>query len=264
MKDLKINIDEKFHTFNIPETFAELSQEQYLRVVKLLYSKSYSKDHYSLKLDALLGLLGFYEKKKKRIKNRELKVFETLVLENRIADLFHLLDPFHTLDFIEWKVECLTFGKKSFHGPDNAFASVTFGEFIAADMLVTAYFSSNDKTLLDKLIAILFREKLNGKRVELQEYEHREVIVQQLEENTKTAILYNYLAVRNYLTETYSLVFSDSKISRRTNIKLGKQENSWLSVRRHLAGSVLNLEKVDKLNLHEVLSSLNEEIRDKD
>jgi len=248
MKKIKIDIDSKSYNFEHPENFNELSENQYLHVVKVFFTE---KENLEKRLDDKLYLLfvmlgGFDLKKKKR---KELyNIISEIVINDsdfgsKLLELQNFIYSDKTLN--TWKLPAITLNKEKFTGPDDRFNSMTFGIFIAADTLVSAYFSSKKpEKLLDMLIKVLYN---------ISDIEGLDSII-------KTGVLYNYLGVRNWLTEKYTQVFTSDDTSSRTNISLGKKESGWLSVRRHIAGSILNLKQTDNLNLHEVLSSLNHEI----
>jgi len=275
MHSIKIDIGKNTHDFQHPEKFNELTEEQYLLIVSIVLMQGgkfvIEEDNQLRLLYALLG--GLKQGKKKRAEIY--KVINKLIdnLDLNLADLISLQN-FITKeqDFNNWLLPEIKIKKQTFYAPDSRFASMRFGEFISVDMLISAYFGSKKpEAILNKIIAVLYREKrkdipknFKGDKRELfnsETLEHRENIIKDIDEVTKKAILYNYTGVRNWLSKKYVMVFSSSDTSKRTNIVLGKQENSWLSIRRHLAGGALNLEKTDQLNLHDVLSSLNEEMK---
>lgn len=277
MHKIKIDIDNKSYDIEHPESFNELTEMQYLEIVRfVLMIKEPLINRSDDQLRLLNAFIGGFDKNK-ATRKKAFKITDSIVHSEYISDLIEL-QSFITKeqDFNNWLIPKIEVDNNIFYGPDNRFASMKFGEFIAVDMLVSAYFGSkNPLTILNKIVAVLFREERKdipknfmGDRRELLDSDllsHRENIVKGLDETIKKAILYNYTGIRNWLTKKYSMVFSSPDTSKRMNIALGKKENNWLSIRRHLAGNVITkLKEVDSTNLHDVLSSLNEEMKKTD
>jgi len=275
MIDIKIDIADKTYNLTHPSLLNDLTKAQFTEIVKYIYSSEKNTlNNEETKIKLLFVLLGGLSCSKKKRKETY-KITDAVVNSELAEDLF-ALQNFITKeqDFNNWLIPSIKIGKNtSYYGPDNRFSSMKFGEFISVDMLISAYFGSKKPAaILDKIVAVLYREERNdipnnftGDRRTLLDSDlisHREKIVKNLDETTKKAILYNYIGVRNWLSKKYSLVFSSPDTSKRMNITLGKKENNWLSIRRHLAGNVITkLKEVDITNLHDVLSSLNEEMK---
>jgi len=249
MHNLKINIGNKDYNFTHPERFNELSENQYMEIVRLFFLP---KENLTKRIDdqlrLLFVLLGGLDIKRKNRKSI-LQVLESIINDDSdySFQLIALQNFLYTdKDFSTWKIPTIKIGKKLHNSQaDDRFNSMTFGTFIQADILASAYFGAKKpEIILNKLVEVLYDcDDING-----------------LDEVTKFAILYNYLAVRSYLTKRYTTVFTSEESSKKMSFILGKKENSWLQIRRTISGSVLNLEKTDKLNLHEVLSHLESEM----
>jgi len=273
MHKIRIDIDRKTFEFQHPESFNELTQKQFTEVVRLVLMP---KQPLSERLDDVIRLMyaflgGFSDSK--IIRKAAYRVTGEIIRTGSHDDLFLLQKFLYTeQEFNNWLVRKVMIGGVEYCGPDNRFSTLRFGEFIFADMLVTAYFGSKDPEMfLNKLAAVLMREKRKGlkenfagdRRIDFDSdylQDREELFAKEMDIETKTGILYNYLGIRNWLTKKYIFVFSTPESSSRTNIVLGRKENDWLSTRRHLAGSVLNLEKTDRLYIHDVLAQLNDEM----
>jgi len=255
MKSLKIEIDGKLRAFQIPDKFNELSESQYLNIIQFITMDSKSEHYEGVKLTTMLALLGFYDARKKERKSI-FKIFDAIIEAELIDDLLQLIDFVKTeQDFTKFIIRDFKIGNYKLTGPSDRFQNMTFGKFIAVDMLATAYFSSRSDLILDKMIALLYsNETVRAKDIEYHLHD--------FDKNIKTAILYNYIGIRNWISKKYPLVFSSDSTSSRTNIQLGRQENNWLTVRRHISGNdVLKLSKVDELDAHETLRHLEEELK---
>ncbi len=250
MHELKINIGNKDYNFQHPESYNELSEKQYLEVVKLYFLKKEdiaSRD--ADRINLLFAMLGGFDAKRKQRKSIYNIINYIIKNEPTLIDELLKLQGFISTDktFNTWKIPFIKIDKKH-NGPDDKFNSMKFGVFIKADTLASAYFGAKKpERILNMLVEVLFNCDDASK----------------LHDIPKFGILYNYLAIRNYLTEKYPAVFPKEK-KKSKNITLGKQNNSWMTIRRQLAGSVLELKNVDNLNLHEVLADLNQKILNDD
>ncbi len=273
MHKVRIEIDKLTFNFEHPESFNELTQKQFTEVVRLvMLIKDPLHERIDDRVRLMYAFLGGFDDVKRNRKSA-FKVTENIIKSGDYEELFGLQKFLYTeQEFNRWLVKKLKVDGNDYYGPDDRFSTMRFGEFIYADMICTAFFNSKEpEPLLNKLAAVLMRERKDGLKKDytgdvridfdsnfLQKRE--DVFAKELNYEMKYSILYNYLGIRNWLTKKYIFVFLTPDTSSRTNIILGKRENSWLSVRRHLAGSALNLEQTDKLNLHDVLAQLNEEM----
>lgn len=255
MNTLKIEISNNIKTFFIPNSFNELKPEMFKYVLQFILSKKND----ILKPVFFLALLGYFDTTSKNKKRKLYKLTDTLVYNNMMisfSDIFNIFDKKH--DFTKWIIEIVNIKNQLFLGPSDFFNDMTFAEFIAADMFSSAYFSNKSDVLLNKLIAVLYlpQNKKNRADFNSETLNERAEVLANLSDSTKSAIFFNYIGIRNWITKEYPLIFSSSDTSTMTNIQLGRKENTWLEVRRHLAGNVLDLDKIDNLNLHEVLAQL--------
>jgi hypothetical protein len=245
----------------------ELDEHQFRAVVANCFMNETSL---ITRIDDRIRLMNVLLKKSinKYVKTQWFKVIENMVNEGLMEDLFKLQEFIYAdQTFNNWIIDRISINKKTLFGPRDRFSYMKFGEFISADMLFMAYFESKNEDLLNKFIAVLYRNAdIMKKGVDCREdfdsstLDERTKLVAKLDEVTKQAIVYNYSGVRKYLTDKYSFVFNSSEEKNSKNIQLGKKQNGWMDIRRHLAGDVLKLEKVDNVFLHDVLADLNEKI----
>ncbi len=247
------------HDFNIAESFGELKPNAFLRCIA--YMTTVPTNEITMK--ALLSLFGFFDAETRKQRQFITSIFNEIINSDYVESLIPLLDFLKKseLKFKEWLVPSVKIGKTEYFGTNDSFSEMTFGEFISADMLISAFFGSKNMKALDSMISIIFREKKNGKKIPMNsdDYKMRIPIIAELDELTKTAIYYNYIAVRATLTEKYPAVFSEPE-QKRNQIELGKKNSGWLEIRRQLAGEVLKLREIDDLSLHEALAFLNSKI----
>lgn len=198
-----------------------------------------------------------------------------VIVEEGLTDKFFALHDFiwKKPEFNDWMVTGFRLEGKEFFGPQRRFSGMTFGDFIACDMLSTAYFKSKRSVeLLNLLTAYLMRPKsIDETKADVRVQLNSELAKGRAEQFKKLhisiryAVLFNFLAVRDWLTFKYSNVFPKPvEGASPKSIDFGDVNKSgWLSVRRQVAESVLNLQKVDELPMHEVLADFNNKISKK-
>lgn len=257
MIEIKIEYSKRTFTFWHPEKFNELNEEQYRAFIEHAYLPRTPLDERMS--DRLILMQEFLGKKMNyAFKTRWYKVIDSMVNEGVIDELLKLQDFMQEEQiFNNWILKELRIKKNSFYGPYDRFGYMTFAEFISADMLFMAWFDTKDDNVLVKFAATLYKDekdqefssKLIAKRTEA---------FTSLDEIDLSAIVFNYSSMRYWLTQKYPFVFKGSGDSQ--ELHLGSSQHSWMNIRRNLAGDVLNLDKVDKLHLHDVLADLNEKM----
>jgi|GEM_PF-6998157 len=251
MKNIAIRIEKNHYQFTYPDWFNELKPEQYIAVLKyfILNKNNFNKD-YEAQIRLMYSLADEIDEKYK------VKILSDIVKNDDAEMLLPLNDFLSTeQDFTVWILRTLKIGESIFHGPTNYFSSMKFGEFIAAEMLCNAYLETKRDDLLDNFIAVLYRpgkpdiiENFKGDCRIDSDSEMLDIYSQQinkyLSEEQKQGVLYNYIGIRNWITKKYIYVFP---VQNNTRSQTDEGNDSWLSIRRHLAGNVLNLEKIDEL-----------------
>jgi hypothetical protein len=251
-----------------PDKLNELDAQQLFDVIELYILNTVPIEQ---RLDDRIHLMQSMLKKNlsKYVKTKWYKLLNKMIETGMIADFFKLQE-FITADqtFNNWIIKFLWQTRPLLHGPRDRFSYMKFGEFIVADMLFMAYFENKDENILDQFIAVLFREantKAIGNedlRVEFNTntIPLRVALIKPLNNIIKQSIVFNYAGVRHWLGEKYPHVFNPPEKKQNELSLSSNEQGGWMNIRRHLAGGILNLEKVDNVLLHDVLSDLNDKM----
>jgi hypothetical protein len=143
---------------------------------------------------------------------------------------------------------------------------MTFGEFISAEMYFSAYHESKNTNYLDLFIACLYRplkidfdeKSTDDRRFAFNDakLDHYASIIQNVGQEIKMNIFYNYAAIHKWLTVQYPEVFEPAE--------KGKNEGGWLLIRDRLTENVKDYELTDNALLHDVLRRLNNQMKFKE
>lgn len=145
-------------------------------------------------------------------------------------------------------------------GPADGIANLSIKEFAVADSYFLAYMSSKEDSLLDLLIACLYRpqdKKKNPHRTDFDGdmrepfnehiLEKRATIVRSLSAVDRQRILYYYIGCRNQLSAHYPHLFDGSGDD--------GQESDWLDMIRTLPNEKFGtIQQAEKENMHAVFS----------
>jgi len=270
MISVDIDIHDKTTHFKHPEFYNELVRDQLERVVQFVIL---NKIPLSERLEDKVFLLETFLRLNggRRNKRKKFKIIDSLVEDGILDELLQLQSfLFEEQDFNRWIIRSVQMNKKQYYGPKSNFSYMLFGEFIVADMLFMNYFDSENEDILNKFIAVLYRQKKANfdfksggdiREVFNSEFlDSRAILVRRLSSITKQSILFNYAGVRYWLTKKYPAVFGSDKKTDKRAIEFGNNRAGWMNIRRNLAGSVFKLEKVDNLLLSDVLAELNEKM----
>lgn len=260
MKTITIQIKNKQYICKAPEAFSELDTDQYITYIENMILKPGELDNTpEKKLNLLMVFLKY--------KNTTLptKTWNTLIESERIKDLFQILDFLKTPPELngQWYIPKLKIFNETYFGPKSNFQNMTFSEFIHADMKTSEITKDLDELAeenkLAELAAILFRKKRKFDPDKIETYKET---MKWLNLPILYAIYFNFLAVRQIITKTYTTLFKKQDESNQQNeIQLGGNNNlTWLNIRRKIAGDVLKLEQVDNKNIHDLFFALNEQI----
>lgn len=259
MLDIRIEYNQRTERLSHPENYNELIANQYRAVVQyfIIPEKPLSERI----PDRILLMQELLDKRiNKLVKGRWYRVINSMVDDGILDDLLKLQEfLFHEQTFNNWLIKEVAVGKQKYFGPRDRFSYMTFGEFISADMLFMQYFNSKDENTLNRFIAALYKEN-EKEEFSTDKLNEKAKVFEKLSAIDKHGIVFNYSALRHWLTEKYKFVFGRGDKKESNEINLGSNQNGWMSIRRNLAGDVLNLEKIDKVLLHDVLSDLNEKM----
>lgn len=267
MISLKIEYNKSVYHLSHPESFNELDEHQFRAVVANAFL---IETPLSSRIKDQIILMNILLKKSinKYYKNKWFKVVNSMVEEGILEEILKLQEfIFKQQTFNSWIISSLNIDSTTLYGPKNRFSYMKFGEFISADMLFMGYFDTKSDDILDKFIAVIYRQAdVFKKGTDIREdfesatLDERTRLVSKLDDITKQSIVFNYSQIRTWLADKYKFVFNPPEDKNTKSIQFGKKQNGWMGIRRHLAGDVLNLDKVDNVYLHDVLTDLNEKI----
>jgi hypothetical protein len=267
MIPIKIKYGKRILNLQHPERFNECDEYQLRSIIELIVLNEIPIEE---RYEDRIMLMQIFLKKNinKYVKDRWFQIMESIVSEGLILQLFELQNFIISENsFNNWIIKQINTDDGVLYGPKDRFAYMQFGEFIVADMLFMQYLQSKQEDLLNKFIAVLYRDKdikAFGDDDMREEFKSgnlsaRSLVIAKLDNITKQSILYNYYGIRAWLADKYKFVFP-SEDPDTMEIKLGTDKGGWMSIRRHLAGDVLNLDKVDHVLLHDVLADLNDKM----
>lgn len=268
MIKIEIAYKDKKHVIWHPEKYNELTGKQLISISKLFLMPSVPLNERTADRISLLQELASINTGK-YVKTKWFKIIDSMVEEGILEELLKLQGFLYEEQvFNNWVIKEIAIDGEVFAGPLSRFSYIKFGEFISADMLFMGYFDTKNEKVLDRFIAVLFRKKLQHKLVgdvredfESASLDNRSVIMSKLDPEVKQAITFNYAGVRHWLADKYKFVFSGSTDNHPGRIEFGSSNKStWLNIRKHLAGDVFNLDRVDNLLMHDVLDDLNDKM----
>lgn len=247
---------------HIPESMGELTQKQYLAVMRVANDIANAND------DKFLNVLtGIPVKTIKKATEFE---------KYKLNDMFGFLSddkPFHQLiikNFIHNEIQ--------YDGPTDFLANLSFIEFVFVDSYFMRHMSG-DEDIRFKLIACLYRKHVISKDSELFEGDTREKFsehrIEQRANEFKTldpaiisGIVYNYRAIRQLIELKYSYLFpkADNDVEADENEKPEpkpqKQNfNGWaVTFKKFVDEDLVNEDKYAEMGMHRVLEVINNRI----
>lgn len=246
-----------------PDNWSEVTAEQFIELTLFLKSEVISKADRVIIAQLLLN-----------IKNKELyaiKDIEGFQIE-KIIELHDFI--FTEKSFSRWIIKKTKFGKDCLYGPEDNFRNVTWDEFVYCDMYLMQYCSTERGTMLDKIIATLYRNKKYHYNPRSENYNGD--IREDFNENTvesraekigiliptlvKQAIYINLKSVRKNIELQYPHLFPESTDSE-TKKPIKKSAIGWENVTRTLC-DFSNIDKIGKMPVHNILFELNERIKE--
>jgi len=294
MSSIKVQIDEDIRELTSPETVDEFTQEQFVLFVKnfLIHGEMTTFQHFEM----LIALLGLEKKQAQKIMDGIVRGGYFPIIEETC---FGFLQK--KIETSRWFIQELKTTHHIFYGPRDGFSYMTFGEFISLDIMyshyldmknrerptdyqfptnqeerekrteVLSHFINENKHALNIFCAAIMRPlwlqypygSSKDRRIEFDSdmIEARALIFEDVPAAEKLAIVHNYALVRSSIVQAYPLAFDTTEGEKKENT--GSAAENWLEIRSRLAGSVLNLSKVDELLLSDVLSSIKPQRNDK-
>lgn len=156
---------------------------------------------------------------------------------------------------------------QALYGPGDKLKNLVFEEFMYAESMIEKFKKDNNTHYLDQFVAILYRPKKRDKNLhgDVREAFNRHSVeertrkIEKIDKASKEAIHLNYLGCKALLPKLYPALFSDSD----PNAGAARSSFTWLDMAyRFVNHQPTELETFKKLNLHEVLASLNLKVKD--
>jgi hypothetical protein len=245
----------------VAETWNELTREQLLRLMPILYG-AYT-DLRRQRIDLLWVLLGI---------NWALGL--AITPEQYVLQLFPLTD-FLLAETVGLTVQLLPsvelrWYQRRLWGPADAFRNLRFLEFVFADSYFVAHASTGDEQWLNRLLAVLYRPQRFPYRPNSAKYsgdrrqDFNESLVdaraQQLAElpmAEKLAILTWYRGCRQALEQRYPLVFTPDHEQQAAD-----NSGGWAYVLREMSGAAFgSFDETGRQHLHTVLAKMEDDTR---
>ncbi|MCF6356536.1 MAG: hypothetical protein L3J54_01910 [Draconibacterium sp.] len=240
----------RYHTGNFPSEWNETSPKQLIAIACLM-KRSISDIQF---LSIMTGL-------SKRIikKLDDYQRFQLIEL----FDTFHSDKPYN--EFIIEKIDCKN---TMLFNPKPKLKNITFGQFIFMDTHFVNYQQSSDITDLNKFIAAVylpFNERFTEEIID-----NNYPLIAKIDLITKEAIAINYHLIRDWLCETYPLVFQKQEKNNKDELSKNREQktipkqnnNSWIKILDNIVGDdIINQDKYTNLSLHNTLRYLSEKIK---
>jgi hypothetical protein len=258
----------KIRNYLLPEAWNELTQKQLIQniaVLPLFFFHSENKKNKLLFFSEYERLKLLYN----FIENKKLFKIDIATIKQLADCMLWLIDG--NKELYNFIIKSIKVNNKILFGPNNKFLYMTFGEFIFADTMFSHYHQEQKDEYLNKLIAILFREKkytessLNFKgdiRTEFNEAKinYDSKLIANLQPTYKAAILFNYHTIRKFLSEKYIYVFGSYKEQEAQLEAANSNTTTWTDVLKNMSDDILKIDKYAKQPVHTVLDYLNKNI----
>ncbi len=237
----------------MPTSWNELSREQLITIAGLLHS---GKNIYEFRIEVLKCLLS-------------LKWAHVFLLRERLVDLYPFIKFLEAdNDLTENKIDTIAASGLTLYGPIGNFETLTAAEWIDADSAYTDYLQTKDPKCLDKLVAVLFREKVKGVSLDALYYTgdyrtayHDQAVklrmryLDKVDPRIKLAVLIWYQACRQEWEEVFERVFQGAKED--------IENFGWQETIQKLSGSTFgSLQETERTAMYKLM--LNMEITLKD
>ncbi len=247
---IKYFLHNKIETFYFPESFSELTKEQWCAYYLFLMED----------IDKGQLLWRFLQGNEK---------FKATIPGDRIADIEDLLMFIYNEPAPEWYINTLETKEGKLIGPFAEFKNLTCGEFAYADTYYSAYFETKDESYIDKCLAVLMREEdpeANEQRKDWKgdhriifnenHIDRRAALISNIPAEIKMAAMFNYSIIREKIEKRYIWIFQ--KASSDTPDK----KSGWDKVMRGMCqGDLTKLNDIFFIPLYTFFDELNDTIK---
>jgi hypothetical protein len=244
----------------VPEIWNELTRQQLLRLMPILYGRYTDANRQQLEaLWVLLGIGWALGLAITPVQYCQIKWLADFLLAESVGLTVQLLPFVDT----HWY-------RRRLWGPAEAFRNLRFLEFVFADSYFVAYVNSQDEQWLDRLLAVLYRPQRFPYRPNSTNYggdrrqdfnenliEARALQLAKLPRTEKLAILTWYRGCRQALEQKYPLVFTPDN-----ERQAADNSGGWAHVLREMSGQAFGtLDETGRQHLHTVLAKMEDDSR---
>lgn len=236
----------------VPQTWKELTIDQFLTAAML----------YQHKIDDLEFLhlfLGLSYKMIDRLDNFQLyKLSEMLSF---ISNIQRGLSFFFLPDIPGTRLV----------SPERNLGNMSFQQFMNADTYFSHYLVYNELNMLDRMIASLYMKRkerfvVTTKKEALVDLDKNAALIRsRLDDKTKFAIFFNFILVKEWLSNVYPYLFPKDQDSDLHEIKLNQHPKTvdWLELfDRFVGDQIPQMEKYQSMNVMDAFRILNRKIKD--
>lgn len=153
---------------------------------------------------------------------------------------------------------------RKYKAPAENLSDISFEDFMFADTFFSEYADTSNPVKLKLMVAALYREKVNNKRLQFDEDLAEQWADDIAKEGMATleAIAVNYSLVRKWLQEYYPAVFPQSNADEDANTsKKNNSKKGWLDVFDALVGDDgVNEDRYKQMRAINVLRRMNKQI----
>lgn len=252
MKKIDIDICGRMHSYEMPERWEELTQEQFVRLIDALYSRN--------RIDS--GFIAFLLGMEETVADCLLPI-EWWSLEKQLGWMQELTD----IDIQYMETLTLKDGTVCY-GYEADFDNVTWEEWMFCDTMAT-------RGQWATVAAVLFRPEVKNwdgecdRRIPFSKYGagNRLSLFQELPKEVLKAIEINYVVLRQHMTDKYRHIFFDEEYDDEEEGEKEKQEKrkpaDWVTVVRNMMGdNFFEQDKYLRLPVNTVLFQLNRMVKE--
>ena len=178
-----------------------------------------------------------------------------------LMDFINDLKPFNS--FI---IKTLNIQERSFFAPKPNLKNMTFGQFIFIDSFFENYQTSGDKSDMDSFLAALYLPPDEKFRETI--LEKNSSVMAKVDTLTREAIWINYLLIKEWLTQSYPLLFykqEEEKDQQKDIPKKKKQHDSmaWVKILESIVGDdIINHDRYAQVPLHNMLRFMTSKLKE--
>ena len=177
-----------------------------------------------------------------------------------LMDFINDLKPFNS--FI---IKTLNIQERSFFAPKPNLKNMTFGQFIFIDSFFENYQTSGDKSDMDSFLAALYLPP--GEKFRESLLENNSPFMAKVDTLTREAIWINYMLIKEWLTQSYPLLFykqEEEKEQYEVNPKKKQHDSmAWVKIIESIVGDdIINHDRYAQVPLHNMLRFMTSKLKE--